>query len=193
MMRQWIAAGLFIASSSVLASGLEIGLSSDTAQFNFNTDSSAIGYGGANASLGAFYNESDDFAFSAGLDVENPPAGAPKPYSFGVGARALFMGIDKGEDNSDYAQGVAIGFQGTYHFPGNVPLALSAQLYYAPPITTFGDADDLTDANVRVSAEVVPDAKAFVGYRYLAAEPKGRDGNAAELDNSLQVGVRIEF
>ncbi|MBL4763352.1 MAG: hypothetical protein JKY93_11735 [Gammaproteobacteria bacterium] len=180
--------GAFLSASTVQANELEIALSSDTAFFGFTTDSSAIGYGGADLNFGLLFNEADDVALSAGLTVLRQPD-MEAPLTFGVGVKAYYVDIDR---TGDTATSIAIGGQIKYTIPAKMPVNLVAEYYFSPDITTFGDADGLDELNLRVELEVMPQTMGYIGLRKL--EIDGKDGSAdTEISDDIQFGVRIAF
>jgi len=54
------------------ASDFEAALSSETAQFTFRSDSSVIGWGGADLGLGLFYNKESDLILDGSLMQMRP-------------------------------------------------------------------------------------------------------------------------
>lgn len=177
-----------VTSATAQAGGFEAALSDETAQITLFTDSSAVGYGGANLEAGFFFNEDDDYAGHLGLFVEGGPR-SKQPFSFGVGAR--FYYIDYDVDGRD-ARSFAIGLGAKYHLPGSMPMSLGVSGFYGPDVTTAGDADSLTDITARFDIEVVPGASAFVGYRWFETSMDG-SGNDYELDENPHLGLRVTF
>ncbi len=70
-------------------------------------------------------------------------------------------------------------------------MAVVANIFYAPEIITFDDADDILDVNVRYELQVASRAVGFVGYRLL---DRGRD-NAGDdqVVEDVQLGLRFAF
>lgn len=186
---QYVLATVLLASSvAVHAAGVEVALSNESAQFTGFTDSSAVGYGGVDFEGGLFYNEDDDWAAHLGFMVQGAPR-SQQPFSFSVGAKAYYVDFDA--EDAD-AQALAIGAGAAYHFPGSMPMSLGVQVFYAPDITTGGDADSLTDASLRFAVEVVPGTSGFVGYRLFEAGAE-HGGDDYELDENVHIGLRVIF
>jgi hypothetical protein len=68
---------------------------------------------------------------------------------------------------------------------------VTGHLFYAPKITSFGDADDVLDYIIRVEMEFVPQVMGFLGYRLLEADLDG--GGERELDDNFHIGVSLIF
>ncbi|MGV6817300.1 MAG: YfaZ family outer membrane protein [Thiotrichales bacterium] len=185
----WLISGMILGLSlqTATASELDLALSEKTASIEFRMDSEFIGTGGAEFSLAGLFNQDDDFAASIGLLMRGMAAG-DMPYHFGLGGRLYLAHLDRpGED----VPALALGGEGAYIIPGNMPSALVGELYYAPSVTTFNDGEDLLDLRLRFELEVVPSAKAFIGYRNVAVGLKGRP--SYDVDENIHGGIRIEF
>ena len=189
-MRRHLVLGALIlgTSGAAHASGLDIALGSDTAQVNYYFGSDAVGYGGADFSVGAFFNEPDDVMGSFGVKVTGSPAGT-RPFSFGVGAKAYVASLDRPDQD---VQAMGIGGEIKFHIPANMPMAIVAEGYYAPDITTFGDGKSFTDVNLNFEMEITPGTAAFIGYRNLETELEN-SGVDYELDDEGHVGIRVMF
>ena len=174
--------------STAQAAGLDIALGPDTAQINYYFGSDAVGYGGADFSVGAFFNDADDFMGSFGMKVTGSPAGA-RPFSFGVGAKGYAASLDVPDRD---VQAVGIGGEIKFHIPANIPMAFVLEGYYAPSITTFGDGESFSDLNFNFELEITPGTAAFVGYRSLETELENSNRDY-ELDDEGHVGIRIMF
>ncbi|MEJ2060562.1 MAG: YfaZ family outer membrane protein [Gammaproteobacteria bacterium] len=189
-MRKLVRIGLMLlccTATTAQAAGVDLSLGSKTAQFNFNTDSSSLGYGGADISFGAFYNTDKDLVGSVGAMVSGAPAGT-RPFSFGVGAKIYVASLDK--PNKD-VQAISIGGQVAYHIPGNIPMAVVVRGFYAPEVTTFGDGKDYLDLFPHFSVEFLPGTSAFVGYRYMRTHIKHADDY--KMADEAVVGVKLTF
>ena len=187
MKKIWLAGMLLGLSCSLPAAEFELALSKESAAIDILNDSAMLGSGGAELSIGALYNDDDDVMGHVGLLVRGVPAGE-QPFSFGLGGRIYFAGLDQ-PDASIGA--LALGAGARYLIPGNIPMAVGADLYYAPGITTFSDGDDLLDLKIRFEADVLPSATAFIGYRNVVVNLE--DGPSYDIDENVHLGIRILF
>lgn len=178
---------LMCVAQTSTADVFEAHLSQDAAQFSYIRDSGLLGSGDADLGFGLFFNDDSDIMLSLGLSVSGVPAG-DQGFSFGVGGRVYLGFVD---DPSDDFQAVALGAEVRYTIPGNTPLHLAASGYFAPGVTTFGDADNFHDIWARFEVQVTPGAAAFVGYRHVEAE-LDRD-SSYRLDDNVHLGVRFNF
>jgi hypothetical protein len=175
------------AASKATASDFEAALSKETAQFTFRSDSSLIGWGGADLALGLFYNDESDFILQAGL-LQMRQASQENPLTFGVGVKAYLGQLDD-PDEDVFAFG--IGGQIRYTFAGTMPMAVYLDGYYAPDITSFGDIEEVIDYTIGFQIEALPQTIGFIGLRHLEFE--GDDGGYDADDDNIHFGVRLTF
>lgn len=187
-MKYLLAGCAMVAATAVSANELEIALGGDTAALKIVSDSASIGAGGADLQLGAFYNDDDDYMFDLGMIVQGRPAGE-HPTSFGLGAKAMVGGVD----NPDLGFGaVGLGGKVSHHIPNNMPVTLSAEIFYAPSITSFNDAESVMDLTVRAEMDVLPAASLFVGYRQLSVEFENISDDY-DLDDEFHIGMSFQY
>ncbi len=183
----WLTTLMLGLASTAQAAEFELALSKDTAAIDILADSAALGSGGAELSVGALYNDADDLIGHIGLLVRGVPAGE-QPFSFGLGGRIYFAALD----TPDASVGaLALGAGARYLIPGNIPMAVGGDIYFAPGITTFSDGDDLLDLKIRFEADVLPNATAFIGYRNIVAGLE--NGPNYDIDENVHLGIRILF
>ena len=185
-----LSVGLFClaAVSNINAADFEAALSKETAQFTFRSDSSMIGWGGSDLSLGLFYNEDDDYIFQAGL-LQMRQASEENPLTFGVGVKGYLGQLD---DPDEDVFAFAIGGRIQYTIPGTMPMAVYFEGYYAPEITSFADTEEVIDYTLGFQIEALPQTVAFVGLRHLEFEVDDGGDYDADDDN-IHVGVRLTF
>lgn len=188
-MKYWVLTGVmfFATSTATMANELDLALSEDTASVEFRMDSNLIGTGGSEFSIAGVFNQTDDFVSSVGLLMRGMAAG-DLPYHFGLGGRLYLAHLDRPDED---IPALALGGEGAYIIPGNMPSALVGELYYAPSVSTFNDGEDLLDVRLRFELEVVPSAKAFIGYRNVVVGIKDRP--SYDVDENIHGGIRIQF
>ena len=178
---------LLLAATGVGANDFEAALSKETAQFTFRSDSSLIGWGGADLSFGLFYNDESDFLLQAGL-LQMRQASEENPLTLGVGVKAYLGELD---DPNEDVFAFAIGGQIRYTIPGTMPMAVYVEGYYAPEITSFADSENLLDYTIGFQIEALPQTTAFIGLRHLEIEVD--DGDYDADDDNIHFGVRLTF
>ena len=171
----------------VKANDFEVALSQETAQFTFRSDSSLIGWGGSDLAFGLFYNDDSDFIGDASI-IQMRQASEEAPLTFGVGVKAYLGQLD---DPDDDVAAFAVGGEVRYTIPGTMPMAVYGRGFYAPDITSFADAEEVTDFTLGFQIEAMPQTVAFVGIRHFEVEVD--NGEHKLDDNNIHVGVRLTF
>ena len=175
-------------AGSLHANDFEASLSKETAQFTFYSDSSLIGWGGADLGFGFFYNEESDYVFSMSL-MQMRQASEENPLTFGVGVKGYLGSLD--EVNADMLA-FAIGGEVRYTIPGTMPMSIYFNGHYAPEITSFSDAEEIIDYSLGFQIEALPQTVAFVGVRRLEIDVEDEGSYDAD-DTNLHLGVRLTF
>lgn len=178
-----------VSSTSSQAGGIDFRLGSETAELTYLTESATFGYGGADIGYGLFIDEDDDFVGSASILVSGSGTGDVRGLHYGVGAKAYLGFLDN--RNDDKGGALAIGGQIRYVFPSSMPLAVLAEGFAAPGVTSIADFDGITEYRFAIELEVTPSARAYIGYRFLEVELD--TGAEIELDDKGHVGVRFSF
>ncbi len=186
-LNHWLAGMLLGLACGAQAAEFELALSKDSAAIDILNDSAMLGSGGAELSFGGLYNDADDIEAHIGLLVRGVPAGE-QPFSFGLGGRIYFANLDEPDAS---VGALALGAGARYLIPGNIPMAVGADVYFAPGITTFSDGEDLLDLKIRFEADVLPSATAFIGYRNVVVNIE--DGPSYDIDENVHLGIRILF
>lgn len=182
--------------NNVSAGAIDFRVGQDMAELTFFTQNASFGYGGADIAIGALINEYNDVIVNGSILVSGSNMGDVKALHLGVGAK-LYAGDINGPDNAivDVQGGaIAIGGQVRYVFPGNAPLAILGEVFFAPEVTSISDFDRVQEYRISLELEVTPSARAYIGYRKLNVEFKsfGTDIDY-EVDDSAHFGIRFEF
>ena len=179
-------------ASNVLSAGLDLKLSSETAEVTFLTQNATFGYGGADIGIGLFINEKDDFLVNGSIIVSGSGTGDVRALHFGVGGKLYGGRLDFGPNVDDPSGGaLAIGGNLRYVFPSSTPIAVLVEGFWAPSVTSFSDFDGLVEYRVALELEVTPSARAYIGYRRLEVELD--TGFIDVLDDNAHIGVRFAF
>jgi len=181
-----LACGGFV--NHLQASDLEIALSSDAAQFTFRSDSSLIGWGGADLGFSFLYTDADDFLGELSLMQSSQPS-AENRLTLGVGVKAYIGRLDPVDDS---VLAIGIGGEVRYTFPGSMPMAVYLSGHIAPEITSFRDTDGIVEYVLGYQIELLPQTTAFVAVRDIEIE---NDNNIDYkiLDSDVRIGVRLTF
>ncbi len=179
-----IITALLLPLNNASAGAIDFRLGSDMAELTFLTQTASFGYGGADIGFGALINEHNDVIANGSILVSGSSAGDVKALHFGVGAKVYAGTLDGPSGNLDVDGGaVALGAKIRYVFPGNAPLAVLGELYYAPEVTSISDFAGVQEYRLALELEVTPSARAYVGYRKLEVE----------LDNGFDYEVDDDF
>jgi hypothetical protein len=179
---------LFPLFSQAQANDLELALSAETAQFTVRSDSSLIGWGGAELAFGLFFNDADDVIGQVSL-LQARQASKSSPLTFGVGFRAYAGRLDRINEN---VLALGIGGEIRYTFPGVMPMSLYLQGHYAPKITSFNDTERVSDFLLGYQIEILPQTVAFAGIRRLQVDTEAANNYDVD-DNRFHFGVRLTF
>jgi hypothetical protein len=192
MMFRSLCAGLCfsVVALNAQAGALDLKLNSKMAELLYLTENATFGYGGADIGMGLLSNENNDLFLNGSILVSGSGTGDMRALHFGVGGK-LYAGRLKMKPENLEGGGVAIGAMVRYVFPASTPLALLAEGYYAPPVTSFSDFDGIREFRIAVELEVTPSARAYIGYRKLRTVLDS--GAKYEVDDNAHVGVRFAF
>jgi len=181
-----LACGGFV--NHLQASDLEIALSSDAAQFTFRSDSSLIGWGGADLGFSFLYTDADDFLGEFSLMQSSQPS-AENRFTLGVGVKAYLGRLDLVDDS---VLAIGIGGEVRYTFPGSMPMAVYLGGHIAPEITSFGDTDGIVEYVLGYQIELLPQTNAFIAVRNIEIE-SDNNPDYKLLDSDVRIGVRLTF
>ncbi|MGB5641963.1 MAG: YfaZ family outer membrane protein, partial [Gammaproteobacteria bacterium] len=131
-------------ASSALSAGLDLRLSSETAEVTFLTQSATFGYGGADIGIGLFLNEKDDFLANGSILVSGSGTGDVRALHFGVGGKVYAGRLDFEPSNAS-GGAIAVGGNLRYVFPASNPFAILAEAFWAPSVTSFSDFEGIVE------------------------------------------------
>ena len=171
------------------ASGTDLSLSNESANIEVFGPMQAIIERGGLASIGFLYNDLDDVVGHLKLVAVGTQTNTRVPYQLAFGLKGYAGEIS---DPSLDVGALAIGGSINVQYPfGYNPIDLNVEAFFTPGITTFGDTASVIEINTRLSIEIVPQAKAFVGYRLLEIEDENNLN--WELDDNVHFGIRLQF
>jgi hypothetical protein len=85
--------------------------------------------------------------------------------------------------------GIGLGGEVRYYLGAARNTSIALDAYYAPDIITFGEADNLAEASLRIATRLRTGTIVFIGYRAFEVDlPIDR-----ELDDNVHVGFRRNF
>lgn len=136
---------------------------------------------------GFFYNEDRDLIAVADLlALVGDEEGIPRRFEVRVGTR-VYGAFLAPEDQDVF--GVGLGGEAEYFFNRARTASVTLSVFYSPDIVTFGTADNVKDASVRLMTRLRSGTDVFVGFRAFEIDlPIDR-----EVDDNLHVGFRRSF
>ncbi len=187
-MKKLIAALAFlVGSSGVNAAGLDLALSNETANlsFLFNPPGTASQVG-----VGAMFNDADDLILYGTIMAMGPRKYEDKFVSLGAGVKIYGGDLD---DLDQTVGALAIGGRVGLPIVRNTvnPVDTVFEGYFAPGITSTGDTEKLWEFSGRLQVEILPSARAYLGYRLVKVDTE--DFGKVEIDDNIHLGISIDF
>jgi hypothetical protein len=162
-----LVAGMFC--SHAQAGDLGLYVSEDAFQLDYSRDIKLMKeMDPQKLSLGIFFDEDRDIILNAGIMATDLLKGKlPIPLSFYFGAKAYLALLTQPVNEDVFALAPGAGIRFDIPIDIGMPMYIDADLYYAPTILTFGDADKLMDFTTQFVVDFHPQATGFIGYRHL--------------------------
>jgi len=196
---------LLVGSATAAAGGLDLALSNETANISvllnhdpLYSEQSLANDGGAEVAVGGFISEVGDNILHATLLARGIRQSSASQYQISAGMKLIGGEIQTGEDRSDpddteSVGALALGFQaGLLLRPSFYnPVELSFEGFYAPSITSFSDAERYGEVTARLQVEIMPRARAYIGYRRMRFDTN--DYENVSLDRNAHIGLSISF
>jgi YfaZ precursor len=182
-------AGLFVVlvatAFAVQANNLDINLGSDAASVNFSGDLTNTGLIG---DLGYLHHTDRVDIGSAGVMVVGDSNPAGSPFIFAVGGKVFFI-----SPKQNYGNGTVLGLGGRFNYtwPSYNRFKIGGELYYAPNIVSFNNADRYLQYSVNAGYEILHNAELYVGYRHISAA--FTNTSDVTLDSTFMVGFNLTF
>jgi hypothetical protein len=189
LLRNIVALSLLTLATTAMADTIDLNLRNSSAQVQYSSPMGRAALGKTELHFGALYsdahNANNTYA-DVGIVVKDEVGSKAPGWSVGVGIKGLAAHTDGTNE-----QGVALGGLVSYS-PATLPrMSLVGQLYFAPNITTFGDANRYGETVAQLEFEVIPNAAAYLGYRNIKFDLN--DGPNATVDEGAYIGVRMSF
>ncbi|MGA9851749.1 MAG: YfaZ family outer membrane protein [Gammaproteobacteria bacterium] len=182
-------AGLFMALSitafATQANNLDINLGSNAASINYAANLTNTGLEG---DVGYLHHIDSVDIGSAGLLVVGNANPVGSPFIFGVGGKLFFISPKQYDGN-----GTVLGLGGHFNYvwPTYNRFTIGGELYYAPKIVSFNNADRYLQYGMTAGYEILRNAELYVGYRHISAAFTGT--STVTLDSTFMVGLNLSF
>jgi hypothetical protein len=136
---------------------------------------------------GFFFSEQRDFVLLGEMLVPVSDRARHPRWNLDVGPR-VYGALLNVENEDVFA--LAVGGKLSYLFRQNGATTMSVSAFYAPDITTFGQADNATDVAVRFETQLTDAGRIFVGYRVFEFDLQGADRT---IDDGAHIGFVRRF
>ena len=171
--------------------GIDLSLSSEAASLDvlLNPQGSLSVGGTTELSLGVLTNETGDNIFHGTLLARGVRTSVEGQYNLGAGMRLVGGDLDVDET----VGALALGFQASVLIAPSKfnPMDFIMEGFYAPKISSFTDAEEYTSVGVKLQIDVVPQARAYLGYRRVTFDTN--DFSNVIVDKSVHAGLSIRF
>jgi len=171
---------------------LELSAKFDVGQFNDRVEPNTMFVGGKFLNVDSAHSDNDnadlDPYFEANVLMMRPIG--HQGMSIGMGAKINFT--------KNFVS-VPLGLQFSYKIPANsyVPMHLNGELYYAPSVLAFSDADSFLEYRLSYDIEIIDNGNITVGYRTLDTNYEASKGYVSGGDFTYNsywyVGFKIGF
>lgn len=193
----WPAAGAFAQQGPVVTGNaqqptdhaISVYVSNDALQALYVRDIEINRVGNTTARMGFFFNEDRDLIGIGDLmaytgNVQDP---RNRRLEFRVGTRVYgaFLNV---ENNDVFA--ISIGGEAQWYFSRDRRTSVLLGFYYAPDILTFGEANNVMDATLRLQTRLTERTDVFVGYRLFEFD---QDTGDRRVDDGVHLGFQFEF
>ena len=188
--RNIVALSLLIFGTAAMADTLDLNLRNSAAQVQYGTSMGRDSLGKTELHFGALYsnsNNSNNTLGDLGIVVKDELGSNAPGFSVGAGIKGVAAHTQSTNESA-----VAIGGLIKYSPPGLSRMGLVGQLYFAPNITTFGDANRYVEDEFEVEYSIVSNTAAYLGYRNMQFNLNSTSSNAT-VDEGVLIGVRLSF
>ncbi|HKT33129.1 MAG TPA: YfaZ family outer membrane protein [Gammaproteobacteria bacterium] len=178
----------------LLAAGAAFAAQANDLNVNLGSNAAAINYAagltntGLQAEFGYLHHTDSVDIGSAGLTVVGNANPVGSPFVFAVGGKAFFISPKQYNSNGTV---LALGGHFNYTWPTYNRFTIGGELYAAPKIVSFNNADRYLQYGVTAGYEILRNAELYVGYRHVSAAFTGT--GTVTLDNTFMVGLNLSF
>lgn len=167
-------------------SGLDLNLSNNAIRAAFDTE---ITLSGLDFSVEGLHNTDGGTLASAGLGLRANANPNSSPVTALIGVKALWVDPNYSGVSSGYA--LALGGGVDFTLPSYNRVMFGGYLYWAPNITSFGNAKRFLEEEARAGYRVLPNGTVYVGYRHVTATFTNTDDLV--IDNGFNIGFALRF
>lgn len=169
----------------VHAANLDINLGSNAASINYSTN---LTHTGLQGTVGYLHHIDSVDIGNVGLLVTGNSNPTGSPLIFGVGGKLFFISPKQISGNGTV---LGLGGEFRYTWPDYNRFNIGGELYVAPKIVSFNNADRFLEYGVNAGYEILRNAELYVGYRHVSAAFTGT--STVTLDSTFMVGLHLNF
>lgn len=166
---------------------------------NGGRDRGSYSSGGTELAIGGYISEADDRLAHLTLMAHGPRATSSNRFELAVGMKGIGGDIaiaaervNEGGEDTESVSALALGFQsGLLLSSSRNPMVLELEGFIAPSITSFSDAERFTQLGARLQIDVIPMARAYVGFRSLRWDTN--DYEKVRTERGMHVGLEISY
>lgn len=177
----------------LIAFGLPVPAGADALGLNLSDDAVRLKYRVATRNSGLettadfLHNQDRGDVAGIGLHLVDDADPGTNTLEIGLGMKGVFM-------DTDIADGGALAVGGRFRWtlPNMNRFGVGGQIYYAPDVTSFGDAERYREGAVRFEYQVLRRADVYIGYRHVKADFFAA-GISQTIDSGIHAGFRLTF
>ncbi len=166
---------------------IEAYVSDDSLQAQYVQELRIEGFGPVEARGGFFYNETRDLIAVVDGLLDIGDQADRRRIEVKVGTR-LYGAFLNAENEDTFA--VGFGGEAALFFTSSQRSSIQLTAFYAPDILTFGIANNIQDASLRLQTRIRQATDIYVGYRSLEIQTTLGD---REVDDNVHIGFRRSF
>lgn len=155
-------------------------LNNDTFSLNYSTAAFAEH---SNVDLGWLHSTDNGDIANLGFQVEQS-AGGNNTYALGGQLIGIFNDVKN-------ASALALGGRFNVSLPSDPKVHFGGHAWFAPKVTSFGDATGYQDWGLRVGYQALERGEIFVGYQYAKVEYKSNFD--VKVQDNIHVGMELTF
>ena len=167
---------------------LEISGKFDVGQFNDSVEPDTMFVGAKFLNVDADHSDDDradlDPYFEANFLMMRP-----------IGSQGMKIGMGVKANFTKDFMSIPLGLQFAYKLPVNnmLPMYLNGELYYAPTVLSFSDADSFLEYRLSYDLEIMKHGRITLGYRSLDTNYESNKGGDFTYNSYWYVGFKINF
>ncbi len=167
-------------------SGLDANISGNSVRMAFDRE---ITLSGLDLSFEGLHNSDHGTVADVGLGLRANANPGHSPVTVLIGVKALWLNPHYSGITSGYA--LALGGGVDWQLPAYNRVSFGGYVYWAPSVSSFGNAKRFLEGEVRAGYRVLPNGTVYLGYRHVTASFKNTD--SLVMDNGLNLGFALRF